>query len=383
MSSQFDVAIIGGGIVGASIAYFLAPYCNVVILEMEGAAGYHSTGRSAALYAPSYGPRGIRALNRGSKRFFECPPAGFASSSLLSPRGVLYVGAQGEANALRELFERENSEQGDSKQCDVAAAVDLVPVLNSEAICGAVFDSAPSDIDVDLLLQSFLRGARSAGSTIRYNAKVTQLERRADSWRITLDSKDELTAGSIVNCAGAWVDVVAGIAGALPIGIDPRRRSAFLFPRPEGVVVSDWPAVVHVGETWYFKPDAQQLLGSPANADPTVPHDVVAEELDVATGIYEIEQVTTMTIRRPTHTWAGLRSFVADGEPVCGFDETVPGFFWAAGLGGYGIQTAPAFGELCASILLGRSLPEGLQNQGNLESWFAPSRASLSKRLGC
>ena len=166
------------------------------------------------------------------------------------------------------------------------------------------------------------------------------------------------------------------MAGVAPIGIEPRRRSAFLFPPPEGLSTADWPLVIGAEEDFYFKPDAGVLLGSSANADPVEPQDVQPEELDIALGIHRIEQATTLRIRRPTHTWAGLRSFVADGDLVGGFAPDAPGFFWVAAQGGYGIQTSPAMGEACAALALGRPLPSPLQAQGLHAGMLSPGRAS-------
>ena len=179
---------------------------------------------------------------------------------------------------------------------------------------------------------------------------------------------------TIVNAAGAWADVVAGMAGVPPIGLEPRRRTAFTFPVPEGMDATHWPAVIGIDESFYFKPDAGQLLGSPGNADPTHPHDVVPEELDVATGIYHIEEMTRFQIRRPSHTWAGLRSFVSDGDMVIGWDNHVPGFFWLAGQGGYGIQSAAGASLLARQLLRGEPLADELVREGVGVEGLSPAR---------
>jgi len=181
-------------------------------------------------------------------------------------------------------------------------------------------------------------------------------------------------AGAVVNAAGAWADGVATLAGVPPIGLEPRRRTAFTFAVPEGMDASRWPAVIGIDESFYFKPDAGQLLGSPANADPTHPHDVVPEEIDVATGIYHIEQMTRFEIRRPSHTWAGLRSFVPDGDMVIGWDNHVPGFFWLAGQGGYGIQSAAGAALLARQLLRGESLADELVREGVDVDGLSPAR---------
>ena len=178
----------------------------------------------------------------------------------------------------------------------------------------------------------------------------------------------------MVNAAGAWADEVAALFGAAPLGIEPRRRSAFTFRPPEGVDVSNWPMVADVDETWYFKPDAGQLLGSPANADPVAPHDVQPEEFDIALGIHQIQEATTLEIRRPTATWAGLRSFVRDGEIVIGFDGALPGFFWLCAQGGYGIQSAAGASLLAASLIAGDALPDELTRHGVNPAVVSPSR---------
>lgn len=362
--SDFDIAIIGGGIVGASIAYALGGRAKVLLLEAESAPGYHATGRSAALFAESYGPDGIRALTRASRAFFVAPPPEFASVPLLRPRGALMVGSAGQHDQLLSLERTLLAEGVQAQRLEGQALYDRVPVLRPEAIDRGVLDPGAQDIEVDALLQGFLRGARGQGAQLLTQARVTALERTADGWRLTTAAGQVCTARQVVNAAGAWADEVAKRAGVTAIGLEPRRRSAFLFEPPAGVDASGWPAVIAIDETWYFKPDAGLILGSPANQDPTHPHDVVAEEFDVALGIHHIECATTLTIRRPRSTWAGLRSFAPDGEPVCGFDPSQPGFFWAAALGGYGIQTSPAFGRLCAALLLAEAVPPDIAAQG-------------------
>jgi D-arginine dehydrogenase len=185
---------------------------------------------------------------------------------------------------------------------------------------------------------------------------------------------DRWRAAIVVNAAGAWADEIARRAGVLPIGLEPRRRSAFTFAPPEGVDTVHWPFVVDIDETFYFKPDAGLLLGSAANADPTHPHDVQPEEYDIALGIHRIEEATTMSIQRPVRTWAGLRSFVPDGDLVGGFDPDADGFFWLAAQGGYGIQTSAAMAEACAAMILRNPLPAHLTDEGLTVAMLSPER---------
>lgn len=361
---EFDVAIIGAGIAGASLAYRLAGERSVLLLERESQPGYHSTGRSAAMFMESYGPPAVRALTRASRAFYETPPEGFAQAPLLTPRGVLYLATHGQESLLEDMQRTLAASGSMLDRLDAAEALARVGCLRPEVVHAALYEHGAQDIDVNALHQGFLRGMRSHGGELRTNAHVVGAQRSDERWTLRLADGEAVQVRAVVDAAGAWADDVAVLFGAAPIGLVPHRRSAFTFKAPEGSDVSDWPAVIGVDESYYFKPDAGQLLGSPANADPTLPHDVVPEELDIALGIHQIEAVTTLTIRRPASTWAGLRSFVPDGELVIGWDDHCPGFFWLAGQGGYGIQSAAGASELAASLLQGTALPSELVRHG-------------------
>ena len=369
-----DLAIIGGGIAGASVAWRLASQRRVLLIERESQCGYHTTGRSAALYMESYGPPGVRALTRASRAFFEQPPAGFSDVPLLGPRGVLHLAFEGQQAALDHAHAELAPGCPRLQVLDTAAALALAPCLRADRVIGALLDPDAQDMDVDAIHQGFLRGFRRGGGTLRTGTGVAGAEHRGDGWRLTLDDGTVVTATTVVNAAGAWADALALLFGVAPVGIVPMRRSAFTFDAGAGHDSTAWPALVAIDESWYIKPGHGQLLGSPANADPTTPHDVVPEEIDIATGIWRIEEVTTLTIRRPTSTWAGLRSFVADGELVIGFDDAEPGFFWLAGQGGYGIQSAAGASELAATLLLGAPLPDALKRHGVVPAASAPTR---------
>ncbi|WP_298832588.1 FAD-binding oxidoreductase [uncultured Piscinibacter sp.] len=363
MAHDTEVIIVGAGIAGASIAFFLSATHRVVLLEAEAQPGYHSTGRSAAMFMESYGTPTIRALTRASRAFYAAPPPGFGDTPLIAPRGAMYVGTP-EQRGLLDLTEAElRPHAPDLRRLAPAEAIARVPVLRPQRVDGALLDPAAADIDVHALHQGFLRRAKANGATLVTDARVVALDRRDGAWTVC-SATDRWRAPIVVDAAGAWADQLARLAGLPAIGLQPRRRAAFLFAPPADVAVSGWPCVCGVDEGWYFKPDAGVLLGSPANADPVEPHDVRPEELDIATGIAAIEAMTTLNIRRPSHTWAGLRSFVPDGDLVAGFDPLAPGFFWAAAQGGYGIQTAPAMGELCAAWLRGEDLPERIALAG-------------------
>ena len=357
--------IIGAGIAGASLAWRLARAGRpVVLIEREPQPGMHSTGRSAAMFMESYGPPGVRALTRASRDFYLHPPAGFAEAPLLSPRHALFVATAGQQAALARM------------QADLAASGTTMVLLNSELLAqaapalkpdlfqNALLDEQGYDMDVHALLQGFLRGARQAGARLLTGVWPLRAAHDGQRWRVALSDGNELVAHTVVNAAGAWADELAALFGAVPIGLQPRRRSAFTFRAPEGVDIGGWPMVADVDEAWYFKPDAGQLLGSPANADPVPPHDVQPEEFDIALGIHLIQEATSLRIERPTATWAGLRSFVADGDLVIGFDDACPGFFWLAAQGGYGIQSAAGASLLAASLIAGQPLPAELAAHG-------------------
>ena len=368
-----DFLVIGAGIAAASVGYWLAPHGKVILLERESQPGYHSTGRSAALFFESYGTPQVRGLTLASRAFFDHPPAGFAEQPLLSKRGALMVAEPGQEAALEEWWEVLRSVTPHARKLDAAQACALVPVLRRERIVGAVLEPDAADMDVHALHQGFLRGVRHAGGALACDAEVTALARDGGTWRVEAGGQ-VYEAPVVINAAGAWCDVVARRAGVRPLGLQPKRRAAFIFAPPAGTSVHDWPLTASITEDWYFKPDAGMLLGSPANADPVDPHDVQPEELDIATAIHRIQEMTTMTIRRPARTWAGLRSFVPDGDLVGGFDPEVPGFFWVAAQGGYGIQTSPAMGEACAALARGLAIPERIARFGLTQQMLSPAR---------
>ena len=356
MDHDCEVIIVGAGIAGASIAAFLSATHRVVLLEAESQPGFHSTGRSAAMFMESYGTPTIRALTRASRAFYSEPPAGFAATPLLAPRGAMYVGMPEQLELIDALEAELRPHTPKLQRPSAAEAIARVPVLRPDRVGGALLDPDAADIDVHALHQGFLRRAKANGALLVTDARVDTLEREQGRWRARC-GQHEWRGGIVVNAAGAWADRIAQLAGLPPIGLQPKRRAAFLFAPPAEVASAGWPCVCGIDEGWYFKPDAGALLGSPANADPVEPHDVRPEELDIALGIARIEAMTTLTIRRPSHTWAGLRSFVPDGDLVAGFDPLAPGFFWCAAQGGYGIQTAPAMGELCAAWIRGEPTP--------------------------
>jgi len=371
---EFDVVIAGAGIAGASLGWQLARDVRVLLLEREAQPGYHSTGRSAAMFMESYGPPQVRALTRASRAFYAQPPDGFAEHALLMRRGVFYVAWQGQEDLFEARFAELQASGTKVERIGATEALRRVPVLQRDGLLGAIVEPDAMDIDVHALHQGFLRGLRTQGGEQWNGAELVGAEREGDVWTLRLADERRVTARTLVNAAGAWADTLAQSAGARPLGLQAKRRSAFTFTPPQGTDIHRWPAVVGIDESWYFKPEAGLLLGSPANADHVLAHDVVPEEVDIALGIENIERATTLSIRRPRHTWAGLRTFSRDGELVIGWDGECDGFFWLAAQGGYGIQTAAAAAELAAALWRKQPLPEALAREGVDAQAMAPAR---------
>lgn len=374
---SFDIAVIGAGIAGASLAWRLAGStapARVVLIEREEQPGFHSTGRSAAMFMASYGPPMVRALTRASRSFYQAPPEGFTPTPILIPRGALYVAAPGQLSMLDRVQAELQATGTALERCSPEQALARAPCLRPQQVAGALYEGDAMDIDVHALHGGCLGGFKRHGGTLLTSHELVAAQQVGGEWALRFANGQNLRAKQVVNAAGAWADAVAVMMGAKPLGVQPRRRSAFCFKPPDGVDARHWPAVCAIDDSWYFKPDAGQLLGSPANADDVPAHDVQPEEIDIATGIARIEAMTTLVIRRPTRTWAGLRSFAPDGELVVGHDAHCPNLFWLAGQGGYGIQSAAGAAMLAESLLLHRPLPELLREQGVLPAALAPAR---------
>jgi D-arginine dehydrogenase len=351
---ECDFLVVGGGIAGASVGYFLAESGRVTVLEGEPVTGYHSTGRSAALFTEYYGNSAVRALTRASRGFYRTPPSGF-TRPLLTPRGVLALGPHGAEGRFAEVLATGLTAPVPVRELSADEALRYCPVLRRQWFSRAMLKPAAMDIDVDALHQGFLRGIRARGGRVVRSARLRSLTRpsgRPGGWRADTDA-GEFRAGCLVNAAGAWADEVAGLAGVRRIGLTPLRRTAALVPAPDTPGLAEWPMVLDVTETFYFKPESGRLLLSPYDATPVPPGDARPDDLDVATAIDRVRAATTLGIRHVHRAWAGLRSAVPDDTPVIGEAPDAPGFFWLAALSGYGIQTAPAAGRLAAALVTG------------------------------
>ncbi|MBP6008234.1 MAG: FAD-binding oxidoreductase [Rhodoferax sp.] len=370
---ETDVLIVGAGMAGASAAYFLAPHKRVMLLERESQPGYHATGRSAAMYSETYGNATVRAITTASKAFYQNPPAGFSEYPLMSPRGSLMVGNADDEADLRQALHNMQALVPSIEWWTQADILQLVPVLHPEAAVYGVYEPDATDLDVHAIHQGFLRGAKAAGAQLVCDAAVDQISFEAGQWCVTTPA-GRFCAPVLVNAAGAWCDEMAALAGVKPVGLVPKRRTALTCDAPAGCDISGWPLVMDAQESFYFKPDAGMLLVSPANEDPVGPQDVQPEELDVAIAVDRVETATSLQIRQVRRKWAGLRSFVSDRSPVVGFAPDAPGFFWLAGQGGYGIQTAPAMGELVAALVQGLPVPAAMAQYGVRALDLAPGR---------
>jgi D-arginine dehydrogenase len=362
MTSTPDFIVIGAGIAGASAAYELAAVGEVLLLEREAVAGYHTTGRSAALYTEAWEEGIWRRLAVASRPFLETPPPGFAEYPILSSLPVLMIGRSDQRH-LVEALHADGAPSALTELVDEATARQLCPVLRPGYVELGAFEADAKAIDVDGLHQGFLRGVRFRGGSVRLHHGVDQIERIPGGWRVGA-GEFEAVSPVVVNAAGAWCDEIAGMAGVRPIGLVPKRRTAFTFAPPDSVDLSSMPMVIDVAEQFYFKPEAGQFMGSLAEATPMEPHDVRPEEIDVALAIERIRAATILDIRHVRRTWAGLRSFVADGIPLVGEDPTAPGFYWLAGQGGAGIMTSPVMSQLLAGLVKTGEAPIDLRENG-------------------
>jgi D-arginine dehydrogenase len=367
-----DIAVIGAGIAGASVAAALAGQARVILIEMEAQPGFHTTGRSAAVFAPSYGPGPIRSLTRASAGFYHAPPAGFADAPLLTPRPILMIARDDQQAVLDNLVAAVAGE----------TPVELLgpdqiaghhPLVRPGYAAGAMLDRDGHDIDVNALHRGYLRAHAAAGGVTLLNAEVTAMTRERDQWHLTT-RQGVVSAPVVVNAAGAWAQVIGDMAGAEPIGLTPKRRTAATIAEPAGTPCAALPITIDVQEQFYLKPESGRLLISPADETPSAPCDAQPEEIDIAICADRIMTAFDLDIRRIDSKWAGLRSFVADKSPVAGYSATAPGFYWLAGQGGYGIQSAPALSRAAAADILHQPLPDDIAAHGLRMADLAPAR---------
>jgi D-arginine dehydrogenase len=358
-----DIAIVGAGIAGASLAAMIGAQARVVLIESEAQPGYHSTGRSAAFWSESYGGPFVQPLTTASRPWLE-------EHGFLHPRGCIHI-ADPDGRAGLDLLADEMAGGGVAHEwLDRPALEAAIPGLRSQFTIGLT-EPTCRDIDVGGLHGDFIARARRDGATLLADAAVTAVTRDASGWRIVTRA-GEVRARLLVNAAGAWASQVAAMAGTAPIDIQPYRRTIVQLTT-DPPMPADAPLIMDALGRFYFKPESGgRLWLSPHDETPVVPHDVAPEELDVAIAIDRFEHAVDWRVLRRERAWAGLRSFAPDRLPVYGFDSRAPDFFWFVGQGGFGIQTAPAAAMLAAAMLLEQALPEPVA--GIDPSRYAPGR---------
>ena len=357
-----DVVVVGAGIAGLSAAAELAADVSVAVVDMEHSPAHHATGRSAALYLPTYGPASVRRLTAASSEFFLTGAAGRAASPLVSPRTVMYVADDEHHQHLLDFAASHGVAGGELEIIGGAASRVRCPGLRTEWVVAAGIDHDAFDIDVAATVATFRSMLVEGGGRILTDHRVNAIERSRDGWTVTT-SAGALSAGVVVNAAGAWVDHVAQIAGMTPLGFIPKRRSMGIGPVARGEDAGDH-FVAHAAMHFYFGAEHGDLMFSPADETPSEPVDARPEEIDLALAIDRINGATTLGLRSVRQSWAGLRTFSPDGGLVIGPDPADTSFVWCGGQGGYGIHTAPAAAMATAALALGAALPASLQDVG-------------------
>jgi D-arginine dehydrogenase len=343
-AEPFDIVIVGAGMAGASLAAELAPHASVLVLEAEDRPGFHATGRSAAFWVESYGGPFVLPLTVASGRYL-------GEHGFLSDRGGLNIARKDQLDRLDGFEQRYSGAGIRLERWDRAKMEAHVPGLLPDWV-EAVMEPDSKDIDVGGLHNHYLGMARRGGVEIRCRAPVVEASRENGRWKLVLGDGGRIACETLVNAAGAWADRVAEMAGARPVGIQPLRRTMVQL-RTAPQAAPQLPLVLDIDGSFYFKPESGRIWLTPHDETPSPPCDAAPEELDVAIAIDRFEHVVDWKIERVEHKWAGLRSFAPDRLPVYGPDPREPSFFWFAGQGGFGIQTAPAAARLASQIMLG------------------------------
>jgi len=350
--------IIGGGVAGLSAAAMLSSHARVTALEAEEQVGYHSSGRSATMLHYALGNPLVRALTLASRPFIEEPPEGFTEVPLGHTRPVLVHAREDELPAL-DALDSAIAPFASLERVGESQILELCPVMRvgEGGAVAALVDRSAVKLDSDALLQGYARALRHNRGEIVTGARVATLSRDGGTWTAKTEQGERFSAPVVVNAAGSWADSVAGLAGVVPVGLEPRRRTIITFDGPQGLDVGDWPFVKTVGEELYFAPESGRLFASPMDQVPSEPTDAQPDDYEVALAAHRVEQRTTMEVKRIVHKWAGLRTFAPDGKPVAGFAADAEGFFWLAGQGGFGLQTSPAMASIAASLVVGTPWP--------------------------
>ena len=366
-----DFLIIGGGVAGLSAGARLARHGKVAVIEAESALGYHSSGRSATFSHYGIGYRIVRALTAHSRAFFLEAEGG----ALARRSPALFVATEEMRTALDSLNTDMAAFTGSLRPADKAEMLKLFPPLRTggEAIVAGLLYPDGLRLDSDAMLQHFARAIRGAGGIVAIGARVKEVH---EGWRVEAEDGREWTAPVLINAAGAWADPVAALAGVAPLGLRPLRRTIVVVDPPEGADVRDWPFVKTAVDDFYILSESGRLAASPVDEVEADPCDAQPEDYDIALAAWKVERYTTLSVARIAHRWAGLRTFTADRTPAVGFDARAPGFFWLAGQGGFGLQTAPAVAEAAEALITGAAWPKALADLGVGVEHLAPARLS-------
>lgn len=349
-----DFLIIGGGVAGLSAGAALARHGRVIVLEAEDSLGVHSSGRSATFSHFGIGGAAVRALTAHSRDFFLSPPDGFDALARISP--ALFIADEA---MLPQLDELERITRSLTPACERLAADDIArfcPAVRTapDAVVAGFVHLEGLRLEPHALLQGYARAIKTGGGRVLTGSRIARI---APGWRVETEAGEAYEAPVLINAAGAWADRIATMAGARPLGLTPLRRTIIVFDGPAEIDVRDWPFVKTAVDYLYFLPDAGRLLASPVDENPDDPCDAQPDEYDMAVAAHRVTEFTTLDVHRITHKWAGLRTFAADRVPVAGFDPQAPGFFWLAGQGGYGLQTAPAMAGIVEALITGSAWP--------------------------
>lgn len=364
-----DFLIIGGGVAGLSAGAALARHGRVLVLEAEEAVGFHSSGRSATFSHFGIGGKTVRALTAASRAFFLDPPGGFDALARMQP--ALFVADEAMLPALANLERITRGLTNAVERLEGAEVHRYCPVLRLDRIVAGFVHLEGLRLEPHALLQGYARAIRAGGGEIVTGARIAFVKR---GWEVTTEQGDRFEAPVLINAAGAWADRVAALAGVQPLGLTPLRRTIIVFDPPEGMDVRRWPFVKTAADELYIMPDAGRLLASPVDEEPDDPGDAQPDEYGMALAAHRVGEFTTLDVRRIAHKWAGLRTFAPDRVPVAGFAPDAPGFFWLAGQGGYGLQTAPAMAAIVEALVTGQKWPGDLAELDVMPERIRPER---------
>lgn len=371
-----DFLIVGGGVAGLSAAARLARHGRTVVLEREEALGHHASGRSATFSHYGIGDETVRGLTQASRGFFVTPPAGFSDAPLAERATALFVATEEMLPTLDRLEAGMGRFTDSLRRAGEAEMRRLFPPLRTggeAAVAGLVYPDGLR-LDSDALLQGYARAVRGSGGAVLTGRRIAAIEQDGGEWRVETARGEAWRAPVLVNAAGAWANEVAERAGVRPLGLRPLRRTIIVLDPPPGADVRGWPFVKTAVDDFYILPESGRLMASPVDEVPSDPCDAQPEEYDIALAAWKAERYTTLPVGRIAHKWAGLRTFTADRVPTAGFAPDAPGFFWLAGQGGYGLQTAPAMAAAAEALVTGSAWPDKLTALGIGPERLGPAR---------